>query len=454
MDAKMRVTRLLLSVATIAAFTSCTFGQQRPETGTNGGRVWTSQDGLRTATATLLSVGGQTVYLRKSIGKLAVTSLDQLSGEDRQYVAATVEAKASVAKRPMHGATDLAPAAASPARAPSLGHAMSLAVDVFLNKLRSHDTDRHSSDQIAAPGEDERVSGYLVWVRISRDFVDRYATGRINWHTPVTDNILGTSLSGSATTTGAVRLSLKPSRGQVLADLIFSGRIESRTTGYNWPIITSNSARTQIEASKPLRLDDVGLQFAGLSYRGQTWSNTDSVESELPRIRGRISRRIGARRAEEMRPAINNIAMQHAAERLNVAINNRLNPVSLAWQTALKNPLFKVPYASDRDPPKWHFHCTGDHLDIVLYRASAKVDERTMKPPKIEPGRAVAMRIHRAVIGRAIHNSHAREYAERLVSLFVKQRKDARAISLDGAEPAKFRLSDDRQWVMLDLASP
>ena len=268
----------------------------------------------------------------------------------------------------------------------------------FLKRLQDGRLGELAHGQHGATSDDGSLSAYLVWARVSREFLETYTTGAIRWHNSVSDNILGTSLVGTAYTTGTTRLVLKPSRGHALAELIFRGSIDSRTTGHNGPIVSFNSARTEIESHKPLILDTAGLHYASGNYRARTSSVTDGIETCLPRLRGRIATRIGWRQAEAMRPQVNTIAAQHAGERLERTINGQINRMSATLREALDSPLLRLPYVADGESPKLHFRTTRDYLDIIMYRADAKFDERQLKPPIIEANQSVAIRVHRVVV--------------------------------------------------------
>jgi hypothetical protein len=338
------------------------------------------------------------VYLRKPNGKLAVIELSGLSQVDQQYVSKVQRLRAA-----------------------------------------SERTHRQAN----------ALPEFLVWVQVSQEFLAEYTTRDVEWQSAVSDNILGTTLVGSANTQGTTRIDLKSSSPGAAAELSFAGIVESRTTGYNGPIVSHNGARTRIEGRKPLRLDAEGLKTSPGKYFASTSSSTYDVATCLPRLRGRIAMRIGWREAEARRPRVNEIASQHAIQQLDRAIDVRLTRAAATLHTLMDNISLLKHIFSDDSLPTLRFASTTKNLHIVLHRAGSRRTAPELKPPPVAGSPSIAARVHRSVIQRALSDPTIRHRMKPLIALL----RHAEKRPLASFDSVNARLSNDGQWLLVDYTA-
>ena len=75
-----------------------------------------------------------------------------------------------------------------------------------------------------------------IYATIRKDFIAKGVERPVSEKdAPLTDNILGTSISGRTTTVGQVKLELVPSPNKAVFDALLSATVASRTVGQNGP---------------------------------------------------------------------------------------------------------------------------------------------------------------------------------------------------------------------------
>ena len=89
-------------------------------------------------------------------------------------------------------------------------------------------------------------------VEVSEAFIQRMVERPIHNRRPVRDCILGTSITGTAQTTGSVHLRTYPSHNTIQLELRLTGNTQSRTEGHQHPVRTSNSSNTHFVYQKTL----------------------------------------------------------------------------------------------------------------------------------------------------------------------------------------------------------
>ena len=144
-------------------------------------REWTDASGTRRARATLLRVEGDRLWLQRPDGRLTTTTLQNLSKRDRQYVASRRSAGTS--------STQSDEKSDSPSLASSAVETVTDAVETIQqlpNWLAGN------QDAAATPA----VPAALVYVRVSRDFLEDYVERNVRRRKPVRDCVLGAAHYG------------------------------------------------------------------------------------------------------------------------------------------------------------------------------------------------------------------------------------------------------------------
>ena len=106
-----------------------------------------------------------------------------------------------------------------------------------------------------------------------------------------------------------------------MSDLLVTGRCDSRTTGYSYPVQVHGHAVTVFSARKRvIARDDKVLVLPAVSAARSQRSRIRSRPS-LPRLRGRISIRIASREVAGSRGQVDYISARHAEQHVNRTVD-------------------------------------------------------------------------------------------------------------------------------------
>ena len=202
-------------------------------------REWTDASGTKRTYAVLLRIDGDTLWLRRSDGKLTKTTMSRISEGDRHYVASRRFQSPSESNSP--GVTSLV---------------IESATD-FVEAIKQLPQWLEQSQLGASRSP---VPAAVAYVRVSGDFLENHIERTVRQRKEVRDCILGTRIVGQSDTTGQTRLTLIPGIDQLRANISFYGNVRARTRGYQRRVTLHSISDTGFRANKMIALDDLGLR--------------------------------------------------------------------------------------------------------------------------------------------------------------------------------------------------
>ena len=104
-----------------------------------------------------------------------------------------------------------------------------------------------------------RLSTPNLHVRISSHLISAGAQQALDETGPITDNILGTAISGTAHTRGQIDGRPLESQNRAVVDLSLKGTTDTDTVGYNGPATIYSRGTTSIEGNKKIAIDASGF---------------------------------------------------------------------------------------------------------------------------------------------------------------------------------------------------
>jgi hypothetical protein len=432
---------LLLTWATLATTAVPANEATADHSTTYAARDWTNASGTKRVRAALLRVDGEKLWLRRSDGKLATTVVSQLSLADRQYVAT----------RPIAAAT----------QSETSSITTSLATQVVKNignGVQSIAKLPEWTQPSQSEGQQRLVPAAIVYVRVSRDFLEDYVERQVNRTKPVHDYILGTRIVGESDTSGKTRLELLPNRGRLSGKISFDGTVHARTQGYNGPVVLHQISDSTFRATKTIALDGSGLNVAPTITMAPTRLTTTSIDSSLPRLRGRIATRIAWRRVGSSQGEAESITGQHTAAIISSDFDERTNESLAKLQEVFRS---KIPELnSDQGPltAEVRFRTNKDSVEMAMVRVDAVDAERKLRPPVVEGNPDVAVRVHRAMLTQAITDPQVRDDLAPLFAKLLKGRFDRKELVVAGDEAGRLaestKWSVDLDWLALDFTDP
>jgi hypothetical protein len=398
--------------------------------GTTNSREWTNASGTRHVRAELLRIEGDKLWFRRLDGKLTTSSLSQLSSADRQYVA-TKSKETAVESEAARAAAKIGSKIQSMIGVPGWTKA-------------------------SQPANPKRlVPAALVYVRVSGEFLEDYVERAVHRKKSVTDNILGARIVGESVTRGKTSLELLPAKGQILGKIRFTGTVHSQTRGYKGPVVLHQFSDSTFRSSKLVALDENGLRVSRATTCAPTDLTTTCIETCLPRLRGRIARRIAWNRVAGSHQQAESISAQHTAAQISSDFDERIGK-SVAKVQGLFDS--KVPELDDEHQlagTEMRFRSSPACAEFAMVRREANTEERKLRPPIVKGNPDVAVRVHRAMLTRAISDPKVREdLAPRFVELLNArfQRNAEARTQADKESPSDAtKWTFDPDWLVLDF---
>jgi hypothetical protein len=134
-----------------------------------------------------------------------------------------------------------------------------------------------------------RIPGDMLLETLERDFT---------LIIPVQRTILGTRSSGHAVCRGRVHGELLPAENAARLKCVIKGTVVAVARGVNGPAIINSQAVTHYRAHTQIIFDGEIFSAEPVQVHGATRLTITQVDSQLPRLRGRVVRRVAARRAQ------------------------------------------------------------------------------------------------------------------------------------------------------------
>jgi hypothetical protein len=303
----------------------------------------------------------------------------------------------------------------------------------------------------------EPLPADIVYVRVSDQALKKLLGGPLARRIAVSDTILGTPVRGVANTVAQTDVRLVPATGRAVIDLVISGEVQARTTAFGGPVRVQSSSETRFSAIKRLVLDEGGIRLLPARVAARTSITPRGVSTDLPRLRGRIARRIGSRRAAESRPAAEAESARKVELRIAADIDRQVaNDLGNA-QSRLSRFLAELPRRDDALRGRAQFATSNRHLQVAIYRDDGKRVPRA--PPSLVAlgSPDVAIHVHSSLMQRMARNTVSGGKLDSWVSSLLT---DARPqyVSLDAEAPkpesnTRLRQSIDRRWWSLAIGN-
>jgi hypothetical protein len=401
-------------------------------------REWTNASGTQRVRAVMLRTDGEKLWLRRDDGTLAQATLTQLSHADRQFVAAN-----PIGKRQEPGTVSKSVVLATTVVGKIGGQVQSMVeLPTWMRMSQSDDQAR-------------KVPAAVMYVRVSRQFLEDYAERTVQRTKPVTDYILGARIAGESDTRGKTTLELLPGKGRLLGKISFEGTVHSQTRGYKSPVVLHQVSDSTFRSSKLISMDEKGLKVSQATTDAPTNLKTVGIDSSLPRLRGRIATRIAWKRVGEAHQEAESITAQHTAAIVSKDFDERIDQSVAKVREVFRS---KVPeWDRERYPAQteMRFRSSPECVEVALIRREANTEERQLRPPTVDGNPDVALRVHRAMLTRAMADPQVRDS---WAPVFVKilnarfgQNEDAKSKPDRKPTPDTTKWAFDLDWLAMDF---
>jgi hypothetical protein len=253
-------------------------------------------------------------------------------------------------------------------------------------------------DARRAPALVEAVRYYYsrpnLWIEVSADLIGAGVTGPFEETTPISDTILGTSLSGTDRTTGRVTIELIPSADRATVDIVLQGMTESQSVGINGPARIHSTGTSQIRARKRLLIDAEGLEALPAESYVETSTTINNVTA---RGIARVQREARSRTYQQKSRG-EQIAAQHAEQRINRRMDTETGRlVARANQAFVEK--FRQPLLRQRAFPQvLRFSTTKQTLNVMGLQADRPQLGAPSAPPELIEPTDLSARVHESLV--------------------------------------------------------
>ncbi|HVC96011.1 MAG TPA: hypothetical protein VND64_20145 [Pirellulales bacterium] len=154
----------------------------------------------------------------------------------------------------------------------------------------------------------------LVHIHVSAELLQREALQSVERDLVVRDVILGVPVQGKARLKAATSLKLLDGQEKGVFEIVLTGSAVSATSANAGQATIHSRTTTRFTARKQIVLDREGLHPQPATCRAVATSTITGVASSLPRLRGRIARRVAWRRAQLQRAQAELISARHSEQ--------------------------------------------------------------------------------------------------------------------------------------------
>ena len=276
---------------------------------------------------------------------------------------------------------------------------------------------------------------------------------------PVRDNILGTSLFGTAHMTGRTKLVLLENPNAAAFNVLLGGQAVSNNVGYNRGVTLYTTGLTQVAGTKYLQMNAGGMTAAPAAACCQTHSTINDICAKC-----RLVERIAWKRASGSKSQAEAIASDHAEIRVADQMNERsatlVKEQNDRYIDKFRNPLIRRGHF----PRELNFSSHPDRAEVRMLQASGTHLGAPAAPPPVAETHDLALRAHESVVANfgegTLANYYLTDYRlEQILrddlkrdvpeELQVTDDKDPWAIRFARELPVRAKFSGGKVWLAI-----
>ncbi len=247
-----------------------------------------------------------------------------------------------------------------------------------------------------------------LYARINAPLVQAALVRPSNSTDDVNEVILGTRITGTATTQGLVTAQLVPSSDAVGLEFQFRGQTISDTVGRQSLVTILSTSTVDFVAKKRVFIRTGKDDLWRTGVRATLDNRTNCVDVDSPfkckpvaKLTQPIVRRAALKRIAESKPAANEIARQRARGRLMRSFDEQAAPMLRQTRQQINNRLIATLKRLDEYPRQLQLSTTQSHIQFqALHHDSYGIGAAT--PPVVVEGQHdIVIQIHESMIASA-----------------------------------------------------
>ena len=274
-----------------------------------------------------------------------------------------------------------------------------------------------------------------LYVQASSGFVAAGLGRPIDDVAPVTDYILGTSISGTGHTVGRTQPRLIPASRRAVIENRLIATVHTKTVGYNGPAIIYADGQTELDGRIRLIVEDQAVKAEPATACATTSTCITGIDSSKSGVMGNIVVKVATRRADKQKGQAEWIAARHAEDRLRGRMNGQVKTELARAEREMnaRNPLLRRRRAAG----VVSFATSDDFLHITsLQRDADQLGAATSPPAAPATGDLLVQ----------LHETAANNWASAMLSGVTLKEEDvqAKVIELRGSLPDQLKSDEER----------
>jgi hypothetical protein len=253
--------------------------------------------------------------------------------------------------------------------------------------------DQHDQQPEAIGKIRDHFSQPNLVLTVSERMANKAASRHINRTLPVKENILGTKIRGTATTTGDITIKLLPDPNQIAAQVLLTGTASSENTGWNRGVRIRSEGTTSIQASKPVFFDKNGISTGRTLVDCSTSTHIKSINADR-----QIVEKIAWKKACKSKSEAECIANQLAEARVRQEIDDEVISLVLEnrqkFEKDIRNPMLR----RNATPRSFLTSTEPERIWLRMLQANSFQLSAFAEAPVDLPATDVAVQVHESFV--------------------------------------------------------
>jgi hypothetical protein len=209
--------------------------------------------------------------------------------------------------------------------------------------------------------------------------------------------ILGTYISGPATTDARLTAQTASSGEAARIDFLLQGNVHSNTVGRNGPVQIYSSAVTPFHSFKSIYFDRYGFRDQSACTNASTCSDIHCIQPVKSGIGSRLVEKIAWKRASQQKGQAEAVAADHAEVRISRSFNDRLASL-LAEAQVNYNRNFRLPLVRRNEFPQlFDVRSTSDGITLTMLQANRAQLGAASPPPQPQGRYDMSLAMHESL---------------------------------------------------------
>ncbi len=282
---------------------------------------------------------------------------------------------------------------------------------------------------------------------IGRYLISSYMHEPIDRPEVVSDEILGTTVSGTGQAVGFADVELIPNPNMIAFEIVATMCVRTNTVASKGPVRVYSNGATQIQSRKPVYFDGKQLSASSARSTASTDSVTTGISTNFKRLANRLVTRIAEKEIEKKKEEGNAVAASHAERDASTETDLDVSRIIAETNAEFRNEV-EIPLAR-RGFSLQHLLCSTTTSAFHINVGAAGIGQLLAPPPpgEFKGSSDLQFQVHPTAINNAATTYVAGDWY--WLSDLTEKSKSPEGASI---EPAKDRSSD--VGIMLDSFEP